>query len=653
MKSSYVREQKRYTQKAISQLFSLNAEETIKFIRKLKAYGVLKTVKATSQEKNLTDLTDDEIEIVNEEDISTDYYYVFVFVGVVTVGNIIIKCYPKYISSNEEPLNEMKQVLKVISKYNSKEQIINLFNGEVEQSTFNLLATVLYLYNDYNENGIYTNHQEIIETNGEGEILWDKTINETFVFLSNNRPFYTELQTQITVDDETDYFRRLHECVLSECSRRLRGASLLELFDLEEINLYEGELLDFGDNDYILYRLQKELNVQFVTRKQDLLKTMYAYIAHSKIIDQGFGLSMYGTNSYNLVWEKVCAEVMGNVLNTKISKLPKPIASSYANRKDKSLSELIQKPVWRSFDVNGKYIEHLADKTLTPDLITIYKMGEGYCFGIFDAKYYNIQLNEKGVFSHPGVSDVTKQYLYQLAYQDFISTHGYDYVQNAFLFPCEGNVIKVLGQAEMTILYDLKEEQLENISVVKLPAHKMYNLYLANKQLKDLENELVELPIAKSGNGTFSNRLREYLAKSVCINVRVSKEVEHIYQNGIIEYPTVLKCEVGAKIIYDILFKFASKCYYAFSLQQVSRIDTVAENNILTDEATLQLARVALTLEKEIKKMDDSTKLNINIISEVVKTLLRKEESFIGLSEGKFFDELLLDVIELIQKLYC
>lgn len=45
-------------------------------------------------------------------------------------------------------------------------------------------------------------------------------------------------------------------------------------------------------------------------------------------------------------------------------------------------------------------------------------------FIIFDEKYYLIQL-EKGRVLHgnPGIGDVTKQYLYQLAYKKFIADH--------------------------------------------------------------------------------------------------------------------------------------------------------------------------------------------------------------------------------------
>ena len=53
---------------------------------------------------------------------------------------------------------------------------------------------------------------------------------------------------------------------------------LIELFELTEINLSDEELNDFGEKDYILNRLENELDRQFNTRKQMLLKTMHAFI---------------------------------------------------------------------------------------------------------------------------------------------------------------------------------------------------------------------------------------------------------------------------------------------------------------------------------------------------------------------------------------
>ena len=482
--SEYIREQKRYSKEQLKNIFKLNDEEFKDLVKKLKAYGVLKMVNSTSTQKNLTDLTDEDIEIV-DVDMNDEYYYVFTFVGVLTVGNIVIKCFPKYLLTKKAPLEEMKQVLKVLNKYNSKDQIINLFNGDEEQRAFNLLTVILYLINDYNENGAYINQQDIIQTNGEGEILWDNTINETFAIISNNRPFYTELQTMNTVSDEMDYFTRLHRCIVTECCNKLKQGELLEVFEIEDINISEECIDDFGDIDYILYRLQRELNVQFVTRKQRLLKTLYTYIAHSKSFDDSFGLSMYGTNSFNLVWEKVCADVFDNKLSTPIGKLklPTELHNDYTHRKKYTLLEIIEKPIWKHFDSEGNTHNNLAKDTLTPDLISLYDTDKGMCFGIFDAKYYNIKLEKNKVKGQPGVGDITKQYLYQLAYNDFILKHGFTSVKNAFLIPTEEDNVLLNGEVEMGILSGLSNPPLSNILVVKLTARKIYQYYLSGKRL--------------------------------------------------------------------------------------------------------------------------------------------------------------------------
>lgn len=86
-------------------------------------------------------------------------------------------------------------------------------------------------------------------------------------------------------------------------------------FDIAEVELTGAQLDDFGDVDYIKYRLEQELRIQFVTRKQTLLKTIYTYIANDKANQDDLNFSLYGTNSFNLVWEKVCAENFGSVLD--------------------------------------------------------------------------------------------------------------------------------------------------------------------------------------------------------------------------------------------------------------------------------------------------------------------------------------------------
>ncbi len=471
MVSEYVREQQRYTQ---SELFGVlgytKDNDVVPLIRKLKEFGILKAVKSNEKQREMSDLLDEDIEVIDVEPDENDYLYVFTFVGVVVIAGRVLKCYPKYLRNQTHPINEMRQVLKVLEKYNVKEQIVRMFNDTVGNRAFNLLAVLLFLMQDYYENGVYSDTEEIVESNGSGEILWDKTINETFTWLSENRPYYIDLQTRKRVNDDYDYFKRLHECILTKASAELKNAELLDLFEITEVDLTDEQLDEFGEKEVILYQIERELGTQFNTRKQLVLKTIYAYVEHSGSLFDTDCLSLFGTNSFNLVWEKVCADIMDNQLDVRLGDLhlPKELQPGY-NRNDK-LIDLIEKPAWTS---TGK----TAGDTLIPDLISI----AGDQFVIFDAKYYTPKL-EKGQDpqGQPGIESVTKQYLYQLAYKQFIEEHEFKTVKNCFLLPTEDKDVVEKGAASLTMLSKLG---LESIEVRLLPAEEAFEHYLSGSKM--------------------------------------------------------------------------------------------------------------------------------------------------------------------------
>lgn len=437
--------------------------------------------KPTNGKKDMADLLDEDIEVVDVEVGENEYLYVFTFVGVIVVAGRVLKCYPKYLLSAKEPTDELRKVIKVLEKYNSKEQIVRMFNDSSESSSFNLLAVLLFILQDYFENGTYTNTEDIIECNGSGEILWDKTINETFTLLSENRPYYIELQTRKRITNDFDYFKRLHECIVTKASKELQDAELLNLFEITGVDLTDEELDDFGDKEYILYRIENELNTQFNTRKQLVLKTMYAYIDRRGSLYDTESLSLFGTNTFNLVWEKICADIMDNQLDAPLGvlKLPVPLKDGY-NRRMK-LIELIEKPLWT---ITGK----CAKDTLIPDLISICKVNGQHQFIIFDAKYYNAHL-ETGIAptGQPGIESVTKQYLYQLAYQKFIEDHNFSSVKNCFLLPTENNEIEDKGEVRMEMLSNLG---LQDIKGRLIPATMAYDLYLSGRKMDIADLEL-------------------------------------------------------------------------------------------------------------------------------------------------------------------
>ena len=470
MISVFLREQKRYSQKELLEIFDCSEEQLDLIISKLKEFGILKIVRKSSPQLNMSDLVDEYVEIIPVEAIGKDCYYVFVFVGILIVASRIIKCYPKYLCNVDNPIKELQVVCKVIEKYSSKEQIIYMLNDYTGNSSFNLLAVLLFLMHDYFENGIYNNSKNIFEINGSGEVFWDKTINETFSILSNNRPYYIEIQTKKGVNNDFDYFKRLHECILTLISKELMEADLLSLFELTPIELTDECLTEFGDREYILYRLENELNIQFNTRKQLVLKGIYSYIKHGGQLDYRDGISFFGTNSFNLVWECVCSEILNNQLDIPLGQLRLSVTLNKEYNSQTKLINLIEKPFWSIIDKEAK-------DTLTPDLITICNNQ----FYIFDAKYYtpNFKPGElpKG---QPGIESISKQYLYQLAYKKFIDAHGFEGVKNCFLLPTEEDTIIDLGEVSMKMFSNLG---LENIRVRCIPASLVYDFYLLGKKL--------------------------------------------------------------------------------------------------------------------------------------------------------------------------
>lgn len=121
MISAYIRELKRYTYDDLKSLFKCDDEPLNKYISRLKEYSILKVVPYNKQQKDLTELNEDDIEISPVVENDNQHYYVFDYVGLITIDSIVLKIYPKYIKNNKEPKSQLKQVLKVIEKFNKKE----------------------------------------------------------------------------------------------------------------------------------------------------------------------------------------------------------------------------------------------------------------------------------------------------------------------------------------------------------------------------------------------------------------------------------------------------------------------------------------------------------------------------------------------------
>ena len=433
---------------------------------------VMNIVKKLSKDVSKVEL-EELLETDSLEKLNTELernMYVFKYVGMLAIGNVCLLIYPKYaVSYLNDSINnfqKLKQLISVIRKYQSKVQKIG-FNSQVDVDNFNLLSIALELIYSYYDHGLYSNDKQIIEQNGFGEILWEKTINESTAYFSNGLPIYLDTFTVNQENNEQDYFRRLHAFILSEVCEKLKD--ILRILDIDTINISSEKREHFGNSEYISYRINQELSSQFVTFKQNILNLLKKYSEEDSGKNSSTNISFVGTNSFNLVWEDVCSEVMDDCINKSIKELG--LGYSKNPKQSALLSDIIAKPKWKH-NISGNI--HVANKTLIPDIVTIH----GNKLSIYDAKYYKIRLDDKGVDKQPGVGDITKQYLYELAYKDFAKENNLVIDSNAFIMPTDGKEEKKVGTASMDIFYGLGDIRLHDIDVILKPCEEMYKTYL-------------------------------------------------------------------------------------------------------------------------------------------------------------------------------
>lgn len=431
---------------------------------------------------------DDLVEAKNE-------HYKFTYVGFVLIRDFCFIIYPKYWAHNFrnqiKKVEKFNQILKVIDKYQSNNASNLAVSNEYGKSKLSMMITLLQ---DYLENGLYSNDAVMINENGEGQILWEKTINESPAYVTDGIPVYLELYTQSTVLNELDIVRRIHAAIISEIDRKI--GEILPHIGLDfDFQISDEDSFDFGDTEYLLYLVEREFSRQFVTSKQVMLSNMKRYL-EEEAYDSNDEVQLYGTASFNIVWEAVCAAVYRNSLEMEMSSLGLHRFTNFDDSdipeskreiywKKLKLGNIVEKPVW-VHATDNKRIK--ASKTLLLDVLDVDFTTK--TFRIFDAKYYLIRFEEDAngrmtIKGQPGVGDVTKQYLYQLAYKELAEENGYGFT-NGFIIPKDDLVEdddigqglgrgKLLGTAEMRILNQLN---LKNIMVIGRDCYTMYQQYL-------------------------------------------------------------------------------------------------------------------------------------------------------------------------------
>ena len=488
------------------------------FVKTLMARKILVSVKKAETEFEETD--DEEIfRALNDNDLINDLSeFCFCFVGIAIYKKRIIYAYPKYIGvddtlSKVEPQKELSQIIKVIDKY-SRERVkqdihdIDLFLDMDDKGENNILPIIFFILEDYAAYGLYTKFESILENNGEGAIYWQKTIDETYPIIENNAPFYIDFYTHKNVNDELDYIRRLHAYIVKKCAEEVQNTKLGDFFSLPNVDLIEFDGDDFSDKEYVLRRLEQELNSVFEDRKVRLLKALYAYLNGNRVLTGENEIQLIGTNSFNLVWEWVCAEVFKSQKDEYINNIDILQSVDYTELPQKfckppTLVELIEKPLWE-IDTDETHLIR-ASKTFIPDYLRFESVKlngkKEYNFYILDAKYYCMQWTDKKIFKQPGAEDIVKQYMYFFYYKVFFEQNKISCkMKNYFLMPKPTHTDFRKGNASFDFLRNLDWGVIE---VRLLDPVKMYGLCLEGKHLdlSELDNIESKVVVMKDDDG--------------------------------------------------------------------------------------------------------------------------------------------------------
>lgn len=288
-------------------------------------------------------------------------------------------------NQEEEKVLVTQLLLKTLLKYSSNNFIDDEESTWMGTSdTSRVIEIVVWLIEDYKQNGLIHSNIRKEQLNGNGRIEWSKSIQKISPTLIKNKLYYLDLITtknDIVSDQELTI---IHSVLLQYVSEKYGW-----LFNFEFNN-------DFSNgnqsNKYMLYILNKALKNTYVDREIRLFKNLVALLTRKV---KSNSMNVFATAYFANIWEVTCAKFIGD---------------------NKKLHYLVPNPYWV---YEGK-------KTITsqiPDII----ININNNIVVLDAKYYRIN---QGVEKLPGWRDIVKQLFYAISLKESSRE-----VYNAFLFP--------------------------------------------------------------------------------------------------------------------------------------------------------------------------------------------------------------------------
>src|SRR5690606_23816341 len=176
------------------------------------------------------------------------------------------------------------------------------------EKNFNVFTLLFYLLEDYFENGLYKSEKFEHEINGEGEIQWVKTIENSTAYLTGGNLIYVDLFTRNVIDNADYYIKKVHMYVLNESISILKELELLEVLDIPEL-YFDVDSEQLGEIEFIVNKVEVEKSTQFIDRNIMLLDAMMNFLLRKNDYTFNDKIHLFGTRNFEIVWEKVCGYV--------------------------------------------------------------------------------------------------------------------------------------------------------------------------------------------------------------------------------------------------------------------------------------------------------------------------------------------------------
>ncbi len=398
------------------------------------------------------------------------------------------------LSASKIQKEERNEILNLINSIylctsNKKGERVSVLNGDVKYDF--PIKSMLYIIEDFLDRGTYYTEKETLYTKSNGgKISWNRTIKRIKPAVSESGIAFLDFIIRKSRIQENQLITELHKYCVYKC---------FEIFGfLYSLSLPEKGLLDETDisknKKYYVQVLQEKIDSTYLESNVELFSNLLDFINFFDCESETKEAS-YGTNCFQVVWERLVDSVFGTVGQTEKGKYFYPGSR------------------WNFTEGKPK-----QNAPLRPDTIMIaenpLEQNMRKCF-IIDSKYYSYKMlrkpdseenesEQESVLVHgsiPGTDSIQKQVTYAQYIDSEIKTFGsekrekfrfrHSDIFNVFILPANNieEKLRYIGSAAS----DWHDGSKNYHTVHAVTLDTKFLLKNGNKKSDEIQKELAEL----------------------------------------------------------------------------------------------------------------------------------------------------------------